>query len=245
MDLAEKISNLRGKKGYCLKAVAKYLDIDEKLLLSYEKGEKTPDLSMSMKIADFYGVSVDDLLDGSKEIASKPASKKEKRLYSQYWNYHLLTMKKKVIPVILFSIFGLPLLIIGLVFFFPNFQNSSTQMLATIALIIAILGFLMLVSIPFLITSKIKEYDYEGHNILCYSSIYNTMLIVDGYAREQREKEEKKQGKEGPKYSPIKTKINGKAIVLKIDDSRSFVLETQEGFPIKSKRQTGRWKKEK
>lgn len=246
MEYGKKLSALRENKGYTLEAVASYLNIETKELSSYEAGEKAPSLSISAKLADFYAIDIDALTDDRQEIVVHPAEEKEKKVRSTYWTFHSLIIKKKVIPIIIFSIFGLPLLIVGMVFFFPNFQNSSMQLLSTVSMIIGVLGFLMLGSIPILICAKIREYEYEGHKVIVYSSAYALYFIVDGYVREHLggiTRGKRDDGKD--KYPPLKAKINGKTIILKIDDSRGFVLETEEGYPLKSFRQTGYFKKER
>lgn len=234
MEFAYKIFTLRENKGYSLKAVAKALNVNAKEVEEWEKGEKVPDLSMTMRIASFYEIDVDILLDDSKEVISEKIDKKDQKIRSAYWTYSSLVRKKKVIPVILDSLFGLPLFIIGLIFYIPNFNRSSAQLLATIGLVMAIIGFVMIFSIPIRLKAKIKEYRYEGHNILCYHSLYTTFLIVDGYVKDYpgaARKENKEEVK--TKYPVLKTRINDKTIVMKIDDSKDIILETEDGFRLK------------
>lgn len=50
---------LRGEKSRQI--VAKDLDITPQMLGAIERGNRTPSLSLAKKIADYYGVSVDDI----------------------------------------------------------------------------------------------------------------------------------------------------------------------------------------
>ena len=59
----ERIRNLRIDRGYTQKQVAEYLNIKQNTYSQYEIGVLNYPIEVLMKLADFYGVSVDYLLD--------------------------------------------------------------------------------------------------------------------------------------------------------------------------------------
>lgn len=68
----ERLRKLRGKKS--LQEVADSIGITRVALGYYEKGERKPDIGRLCKIANYYNVSADFLLDQNK---GKEASKSE------------------------------------------------------------------------------------------------------------------------------------------------------------------------
>ena len=58
----ERIRNLRIDNGYTQKQVAEYLNIKQNTYSQYEIGTLNYPIDVLMKLADFYGVSVDYLL---------------------------------------------------------------------------------------------------------------------------------------------------------------------------------------
>lgn len=63
MGIGERLGALRKKKGLTLRELSENVGITAAALSSYEKGQKEPSLGFAMKLADFYGVSLDELCD--------------------------------------------------------------------------------------------------------------------------------------------------------------------------------------
>ncbi|MDY5350091.1 MAG: helix-turn-helix domain-containing protein [Candidatus Ventricola sp.] len=63
MGIGERLSVLRKEKKLTLRELSEKVGITAAALSSYEKGQKEPSLSFAIKLADFYGVSLDDLCD--------------------------------------------------------------------------------------------------------------------------------------------------------------------------------------
>jgi transcriptional regulator with XRE-family HTH domain len=62
MELGGFLSELRKEKGLLQKEVADYLQVTVATVSNYEKGVHSPDLDTLVKLADFFGVSTDYLL---------------------------------------------------------------------------------------------------------------------------------------------------------------------------------------
>lgn len=63
MDIGQKITKLRFEKGIYQKELAAYLNLSIGTISNYEQGIHFPDLNTLCKIADFFGVTTDYLLD--------------------------------------------------------------------------------------------------------------------------------------------------------------------------------------
>ena len=70
MEFGEFLAKLRKEKGILQKELANYLNVTVATISNYEKGVHSPDLNTLVKLADFYGVSTDYLLQRTKYNAS-------------------------------------------------------------------------------------------------------------------------------------------------------------------------------
>lgn len=62
MEFGEFLAKLRKEKGCLQKEIAVYLNVTVATVSNYEKGVHTPDLNTLIKLADFFDVSTDFLL---------------------------------------------------------------------------------------------------------------------------------------------------------------------------------------
>ncbi len=63
MEVGQNITKLRLEKGIYQKELASYLNLSVGTISNYEQGIHFPDLNTLCKIADFFGVTTDYLLD--------------------------------------------------------------------------------------------------------------------------------------------------------------------------------------
>lgn len=70
MEFGEFLAKLRKEKGLLQKEVAAYLNMTVATISNYEKGVHSPDLNTLIKLADFYDVSTDYLLQRTRYKAS-------------------------------------------------------------------------------------------------------------------------------------------------------------------------------
>lgn len=73
--LSDKIKKLRLKNDLQQKDLVEYLKVAKSTYSQYESGDRTPDLETLKKIANFYNVSVDFLLDNH-----EPSLEEQKQL---------------------------------------------------------------------------------------------------------------------------------------------------------------------
>ena len=62
MTLAEKILSLRTEKGMSQDSLAEKLEVSRQSVSKWETGQSTPDLDKIIRLADLFGVSVDELV---------------------------------------------------------------------------------------------------------------------------------------------------------------------------------------
>ena len=67
MNMRLRIRDLREDRDLKQKQIAAYLVCDQSLYSKYERGERPVPLDVIVKLADFYGVSVDYLIGRSDE----------------------------------------------------------------------------------------------------------------------------------------------------------------------------------
>ncbi len=70
MEFGEKLYRLRIERGIYQKQLASYLHVSIGTISNYENGAHFPDLKALCKIADFFHVSVDYLLDRTEYVFS-------------------------------------------------------------------------------------------------------------------------------------------------------------------------------
>lgn len=85
------LKEIREKKGISQTTLAKDLNLVRSTICQYEKGNRYPDIDMLIKLADYFGTSIDYLVDRINEpyTTAKPApadeySAEEKRLVGAY-----------------------------------------------------------------------------------------------------------------------------------------------------------------
>ena len=82
MDFGERLYSLRIERGVYQKQLAAYLHVSVGTISNYENGVHSPDLKALRRIADFFHVSVDYLLDRTEYIS--PIDDLNRELVNQY-----------------------------------------------------------------------------------------------------------------------------------------------------------------
>ena len=73
MTLAEKILSLRTERGMSQDDLAEKLDVSRQSVSKWETAQSTPDLDKIIKLANLFGVTVDELVrDEESEDAEEP-----------------------------------------------------------------------------------------------------------------------------------------------------------------------------
>ena len=67
------LKKLRETKGITQTELAKELGVVRSTICQYEKGNREPDMETLIKIADYFGVSIDFILDREENLDGSPA----------------------------------------------------------------------------------------------------------------------------------------------------------------------------
>ena len=141
MTLAEKILSLRTEKGMSQDSLAEKLEVSRQSVSKWETGQSTPDLDKIIKLADLFGVSVDELVrEGERPQPPEP---------SQPQVVYVEREKRGLTPIqtlgVVMEITGVALAVIGI-------MGAPLLIWAAAALVILGLPLLLARKHPFLIT---------------------------------------------------------------------------------------------
>lgn len=94
--ISDKIKALREKKGLSQTEVAQKLNIQQGSYSNYERGKRTPDIEALKRIANFYNVSADYLIDN--DIKNESEITKLERELTTEQKYTLKEICKLIFP---------------------------------------------------------------------------------------------------------------------------------------------------
>lgn len=142
MTLAEKILSLRTERGMSQDDLAEKLEVSRQSVSKWETGQSTPDLDKIIRLADLFGVSVDELVrDGERPQPPEPS--RPQVVYVER------EQKRELSPVqklgIIMEVSGAALAVIGL-------MGAPLLIWAALALVILGLPLLLAKEHPWLIT---------------------------------------------------------------------------------------------
>lgn len=84
MKLADKIMNLRKQKGMSQEELANVFDISRQAVFKWESGEAIPDIEKLKKMASYFNVSLDVLLDDKKDLSYNTSNGSKKTYRDVY-----------------------------------------------------------------------------------------------------------------------------------------------------------------
>ena len=84
MTIGEKIKKLRREQDITQEKLAAYLKISSQSVSKWETGNATPDISLLVPLANFFGVTTDELLDRTADAEAADVAEFQKKS-SQYW----------------------------------------------------------------------------------------------------------------------------------------------------------------
>lgn len=61
-DFGARLQHLREKKRISRRLLSDFVDVSKNSITRYERGERLPDIAIASRLADYFGVSVDELI---------------------------------------------------------------------------------------------------------------------------------------------------------------------------------------
>ena len=125
--LAGNLTRLRKKHNYTQSSLGEVLSYSDKSISKWERGEGVPDVSVLVRLADLYGVSVDELL--GRKTAESGEVKKPVKWY--------MTLLSNVSSIVLMSAL---VIYLALTLLLPDFSHSWLTFMAGLPVLFAALG---------------------------------------------------------------------------------------------------------
>ena len=113
------LKELRKEKGLTQEQLAEVLNVSSRTVSRWETGSNMPDISMLVEIADFYDVSIPEIVQGERESENMNKETKETAVaMAKYSQNEVKTGKQKVVGILM-SAFGI-FIIVSALSIFPN-----------------------------------------------------------------------------------------------------------------------------
>lgn len=143
MTLGERIAYYRKKAGYSQEGLAERLGVSRQAISKWETGSNMPDIGMLVVLADFYGVSIPELINGERKSENMNQETRDTAIaMAEYSQVTAKSSRRKVIGI-LFITFGL-FIIISALSIFPS-ESSWGSIYATLGSIILIAGIYLII----------------------------------------------------------------------------------------------------
>ena len=134
---------LRKEKGLTQEQLAEKLAVSGRTVSRWETGSNMPDIGMLVVLADFYGVSIPELINGERKSENMNQETRDTAIaMAEYSQVTAKSSRRKVIGI-LFITFGL-FIIISALSIFPS-ESSWGSIYATLGSIILIAGIYLII----------------------------------------------------------------------------------------------------
>lgn len=185
----EFLASLRREKGLTQAELAEMMNVSDKTVSHWERGESSPDLSMLLELAEAFSVTCDELVRGERQTAeAKPNTAKKEETAEERAQKSAAAVKRgldrlKIKTLILLGVdvagvlFGL---IVGSVFPMPVVGLAAAGIFFAAALILAVIfraSALGKSELDALSDEKKTEYRQTA-NFYCFISVVLTVLFV-------------------------------------------------------------------
>lgn len=133
------LKELRKEKELTQEQLAEKLSVSGKTISRWETGSNMPDIGMLVEIADFYGVSIPEIISGERKSEIMNQETRDTAVaMAEYSRNEVKTGKQKVIGILM-SVFGV-FIIVSALMIFPNESSwgSIYSVLGSMVLIVGI-----------------------------------------------------------------------------------------------------------
>ena len=143
MDTKEILLELRTKRGLSQEQLAQQVHVTRQTVSRWETGSNMPDIGMLVELAEFYDVSIPEIINGERKSENMDQKIKETAVaMAEYSQVAAKTDRRKIIGILL-SAFGL-FIIVSALSIFPS-ESSWGSIYATLGSIILIAGIYLII----------------------------------------------------------------------------------------------------
>ena len=132
------LKELRKEKGLTQENLAEQLNVSNRTISRWETGSNMPDIGMLIEIADFYEVSIPEIIDGERKSENMNQETRDTAIKMAEYSKNEAKIGKQRIIGYLMSIFGI-FIIVSALAIFPN-DSSWGSIYSVFGSIILILG---------------------------------------------------------------------------------------------------------
>lgn len=166
------LKELRKEKELTQEQLAEKLSVSGKTISRWETGSNMPDIGMLVEIADFYGVSIPEIISGERKSEIMNQETRDTAVaMAEYSRNEVKTGKQKVIGILM-SVFGV-FIIVSALMIFPNESSWGS--------IYSVLGSMVLiVGIHLIIRPVIVKRNYRILTVLgCIVVLFGVFSVSD------------------------------------------------------------------
>lgn len=138
------LKELRKAKGMTQEQLAEKLNVSSRTVSRWETGNNMPDISMLVEIADFYGVSIPEIIYGERKSENMDQETRETAVAMAEYGQNTVKIEKQKVIGILMSAFGM-FIIVSALSIFPS-DSSWGSVYSVLGSIFLIAGIYLLIS---------------------------------------------------------------------------------------------------
>ena len=166
------LKELRKEKNITQEDLAEELNVSNRTVSRWENGNNMPDISLLTQIAQFYNVSIPEIVDGERKNESKNQSEIDTAVKMAEYSKNEVKIEKKKVANVFFMAFGI-FIIISAFAIFPNDSGWGGKY-SIIGAIIFIISFYF--KIKSVVTNKFLQILTV---VLCIASLFGIFTVTD------------------------------------------------------------------
>lgn len=172
------LKTLRKEKNITQEMLAETLNVSSRTISRWETGSNMPDISLLVELAEFYRVSIPEIIDGERKSEKMNTETKSTAIKLVEYSKNEVKIQKRKIISILFMVFGV-FIIISALSIFPN-ESSWGSIYAIIG------GIILIVGIYFRIKMVLLKRSFQILSIIgCVIVLFGIFTVSDYIAVSQ------------------------------------------------------------
>ncbi len=132
------LKNLRKEKELTQEALAERFNVSNRTISRWETGSNMPDIGMLVELAEFYDVSIPEIINGERKSESMDKEAKETAVKMAEYSHNEVKNTKKIIAGRMMAAFGVFIIISALIMF-PS-ESSWSSVYSVIGSIFLLIG---------------------------------------------------------------------------------------------------------
>lgn len=166
------LKTLRKEKNITQETLAETLNVSSRTVSRWETGSNMPDISLLVELAEFYQVSIPEIIDGERNCEKMNQETKDTAIKMAEYSKKEFDIKKREIISVLLMIFGVFIMLSALAIF-PN-ESSWGSVYAIIG------GAILTVGICFRIKSVLRKRSLRILSVVgCVIVLFGIFMVSD------------------------------------------------------------------